>query len=54
MCLFLKKICIYLFIYFCAVSSLLHVLFSSCGGHALAVVCGPLIVTGSPAAEHRL
>ena len=51
MCLFKKKS---VFIYFCAVSLLLHGLFSSCGGHALAVVCGPFIVTGSPVAEHRL
>ena len=49
MCLF-----VYLFIYFCAVSLLLHGLFFSCGGHSLAVVWGPLRVTASLVAEHRV
>ena len=51
MCLFLKQS---VFIYFCAVSLSLHGLFCSCGGRSLAVVCGPLTVTASPVAEHKL
>ena len=53
---FIFLLILYLFIFGCAGSSLLHGLFSGCsdGGYSLAVACRLLTVVASLVAEHSL